>query len=836
MRLEWPDYEKVNPTPKPFQGIPNFEFHVDGVGVPGDSALTLPYVLYNYIINSKFGHGIDTNLIDVSSFIDASKILHSIVWSESDSSATFNASRYYRLDTTKSFTSNIKDLLGHMNAALIYVDGKYTLRINPNCMLMIGRNPFYNNYCKLFEVDEDNIIGGISYEAIPASEKIKQLIVKYFDTSTKEISITAKEVRDSFLWSAQKQFIDPNAEKVVTISANSDASRLLDIYRTMIIESHYGDTVTFKATPDLLNARIYDVVSITNDIAGLQGEKFYITDITYNPDFTVDVAAKRLAIKENVEINNLQENWERTAARRLPAPNRNRLLVPSGYGWDSNTQIDQFLPNTELPDKVTAIFVRDLKAESGELTDNTTDLEINWTTIDSNNEWGYQVYIQRISDEPNVWRWNGVVRNNTLTFTNARRGASYYISVFPRNSKGPIEENGKITTYTVDGIVITGEVHKAHWLLKDFEYNNGLGQIVEANASPNLVWGHLNPDIETGNNHDVNGDSYGTVWDADSMDQYDNDPLGLPDVGEKFTTYSGFPGEGTYQERKTRWGITWNDFKKETEDYYVNYQGVEQYKKKLHRTWLGARASDNWSNHNHWLNQIALIQSATYVGPTYDLKQVKEFYWTAEVKTTPKRLSEQGENFDVGTYYHAAFDVSNDMVTWNEGQPFANSPYGDVRTGRYIRPRVEIKNKDGSDLQSPVGILSFDMGIYTNEITSTFRIQVGDSYGYTTYNVATGEHTFAWDEVKFGKINNVTVNGLYKLVPTDFGPRNPSDQNQIKFKFYNQNNALISASSVWVEITVTGYPEVKQVPDQEGFPLHYRINMANEIENFTSGS
>ena len=211
IRLQAPDPNKTI-NPPPFSGVPEYQFHVgfaptQEAFIP-DTTITDSYknyatALYKYLTDPVNGAGLSTSLVDRQSFEDIDEYLLTFTAGPQ----YYNGLGHIRLRDT-SIVQNIKDILFSMQCYLVFREGKFVLRPDPNYVWYVWNNsdirskvgltgyptiPSYNYRDIPTQIEpvyhtvaEDDIVGGIVFEPVTASQKYTDVELTFIDMNIEE--------------------------------------------------------------------------------------------------------------------------------------------------------------------------------------------------------------------------------------------------------------------------------------------------------------------------------------------------------------------------------------------------------------------------------------------------------------------------------------------------------------------------------------------------------------------------------------------------------------------------------------------------------------------------
>ena len=317
-----------------FRGIPNISMDVKGTKVPDITGTITSKkwdrnpaaILYDYLTNTTYGRGIDSSLIDLTSFQSAythCETALTITGTPPPKSleAILNEQKLYRLDGVLNVGhntfDNTKKILSTCRGFLIFSAGKYKMAIDKfesefSRTNVAGTDQIPNITPYLF--NEDNTIGGM-------------------DITLGDKSNTYNRARYSFFNPQKNWQYDTIYFDDATVRTNSDRGVVLEqsirmefvasrycaqsIVRQNLRQSRQQIIVGFQTTISALANSVGDIVDISNENAGWELKQFRLLKmelqedgnvkvvmVEYNPS-VYDPAAVGLAFENDAPDTNL---------------------------------------------------------------------------------------------------------------------------------------------------------------------------------------------------------------------------------------------------------------------------------------------------------------------------------------------------------------------------------------------------------------------------------------------------------------------------------------------------------------------------------------------------
>jgi len=262
--------------------------------------------LRDYLVNARYGKGLDDAFIDDDLFNAAANKCDSLVTSYSGSSSQKIFECNAVIDTNKTLINNVKSLLSGMRGLMPYQQGRYGLIVEDE------GSPTFN-------FNESHIIDGMTIRSESKKTKFNRIIATFPNPAANwqmdQIEYPAAGSSEEAGYLAEDGGIELVNQMDLPCTTNIYTAQ--DIASIALKRSRNALTVSFSATSEALNAAIGDVVSVTHSTPSWDAKTFRVQKLTLNPDGTVNVS--------------LVEHQD------------------SIYPWSSKTQASN-IPDTNLPD------------------------------------------------------------------------------------------------------------------------------------------------------------------------------------------------------------------------------------------------------------------------------------------------------------------------------------------------------------------------------------------------------------------------------------------------------------------------------------------------------
>src|SRR6056300_319969 len=278
-----------------FTGIPKVQAKIQGKKVKTYNASLVEqsasyqtnpaWCLLDYLIDTRYGKGLQDSEIDLQSFYNASVICETQVTPYSGGSDINIFDINTALDTSKNIIENVRELLKGCRGYLPYNAGKYNLIIETTGTATIT-------------LTEDDIIGGYSLSTPPKNERYNRVIVGFVDPDRNyQVNETQfPPVDDSGLPSADQHatmkaedggFLLEGRFNFTTLTNQYQAEEMAEVILRRSREAlSLGLNINFNA----YDLSIGEIVNITHSSMGFSAKPFRVIGITFNQDFTIGLS------------------------------------------------------------------------------------------------------------------------------------------------------------------------------------------------------------------------------------------------------------------------------------------------------------------------------------------------------------------------------------------------------------------------------------------------------------------------------------------------------------------------------------------------------------------
>lgn len=784
VRLEMPE-PSANLDPVPFTGLPSFTFYVQresptllGSGTYSSHA----DMLYDYLINKVYGAGLETSDLDLASF----KTYHPTnLNSQAEGVNGSLTQMFWRVPPGQSHSDNIKAMLFEMGSTLVWRNGVWVLKENPNILVTKKHNSKFPALVG-HTIAEQDIVGGVSLENTPVDQRYSEVKGKYF---SKQNDVGTGPGGGGWLgilfqyqdWADLSVIIPEN--NILEIGTMGPTWSLLT---NTWLESNNSAVISFTTNSKHLSVEAYDMVYVTYANANLNSGEFIVTNVTINPNLTVTIQAKQLY--RNTALDQANFYLPNIGNTNSDAVDKKDLVkIPTGFGLTGNTQVDQF---TNAPNKLPSLGAITVDVDPGLsiLRDDGSYNLIVGVKFAELSEPDINTYIIELREQGQP-SFNIVDQTeaNSLFLNNLKPNMPYIMQITPRTQQG--RRGISVTqTFTTGNIGNQGQsITFADNILTSEEFPQGIANATTFDDAY-YVWGHADYNYDT---------TTGTGGDHPGLD-------------DNFV-------KGVYSEAQ------WDEF--------VGSWGAHDYSGATPPTGNFYPPVNRWWGNPSWIGFAAALNVESRTTGDFDTGNVDEYWWTARVKAFPSNDSVEWFNDSSATY-----EIANKQITAIESKDTSGASY----TADYAE-----SGSSSAQLAEPVNGRFFKTtyaGIATNIGTEVVPVQLeltfrNDVWTRTFKDIDTStlsgdadNRVFTWTMPRFMKIKTVLIESAATETEDTVGFLTAEpvvNTNSITFTVTRMTSGQhIDAT---VDITVIGYPEVKQedLGSDYGFG-DYVINWQNK--------
>ena len=289
-------------------GLPKLAFNVVGKVIKDNAGATKStsdpaWILYDYLINQRYGCSIPVDEIDNTSFATASAICAD----ETGHSGTPRHECNIILDTTQPTLTNVKRILATCNGRLHWINGLYTMKIDD---VYTGSGEF--NFL------EKHIIGGISIVGDSIGERLNQVTAKFINPDKKwksdEVRYPDKNNEPSVYTAFLQNDNGVKHHKTINVGGVTNLNQARYLAKQTCLRSRDSLKVSFTTTAEAMNVIVGDVVTITHSTPAWTAKEFIVRSISLNPNGTCSLYC--------IEHNDAIYTWD-TVGIPAEAPNTN---------------------------------------------------------------------------------------------------------------------------------------------------------------------------------------------------------------------------------------------------------------------------------------------------------------------------------------------------------------------------------------------------------------------------------------------------------------------------------------------------------------------------------
>jgi hypothetical protein len=283
------------------QRLPKLSFIVKGVNVrTSTSSDTTSYssnpawILRDYLTNSLYGVGLDDSFLDDASFTAAATLCDVVqatsVNTEFPSGVPTHSCNLI-INPAKPLMANVKDILATCSGSLLWVSGKYHLKISTTLVGDVA-----------MAFDTSNIIGGINIVGESKTNKTNQIIAKYINGVGHNSDQAKNWISAELTWPDKNDdstvynqfFVDEDnsvpLERKITLKGVTDHNQVRFLAQQACLQSRNNISVSFISTAEALNLLPDDIISITHNTPAWIAKEFRVKSLRLNNNGTVAIS------------------------------------------------------------------------------------------------------------------------------------------------------------------------------------------------------------------------------------------------------------------------------------------------------------------------------------------------------------------------------------------------------------------------------------------------------------------------------------------------------------------------------------------------------------------
>jgi hypothetical protein len=239
--------------------------------------------LLDFIENPRYGAGQAVDTINAETFKNAAnKFNQTVQYSNNQSGRAMTM--HAVIDTSQQVITNTQLLLQGCRSVFPFVNGRYKLKVEDGGHATDITSAVVN---VAYDVDANEIIGGVKLVGERKSSKYNRVIVNYIDPDKAFSNQQVTFERSGHL-------AQDNNEILVgefTFHTLTNVAIARDIAQMIYDKSRSQRTVTFNATHELLDVEVGDIITVTDEICGLSSDTFRVVGMKLKKDLTVEIEA-----------------------------------------------------------------------------------------------------------------------------------------------------------------------------------------------------------------------------------------------------------------------------------------------------------------------------------------------------------------------------------------------------------------------------------------------------------------------------------------------------------------------------------------------------------------
>tara|TARA_S200002703_G_scaffold146392_1_gene141415 strand:- start:2117 stop:4501 length:2385 start_codon:yes stop_codon:yes gene_type:complete len=287
--------------------------------------------LLDYMLNPRFGAGMDINNINAETFrIAANKLNQTVTYTEDGTQGpamTINGV----INTNNQLFDNIKQLLQGARSMMPFVQGRYKVKVED-----AGNDTDITSSTVQIaqDLDDDNIIGGIQMASEKKSTKYNKVVVNFVHP---DLEFTNQQV----IKDQTSDFATADNNETLLGEFNfptlTNEALARDLARIIVLKSRTARTIKLTATQESMNLEPGDIIRITQTVPNLNAKTFRITGLEINNNMTVTIQA----VEHDAEL------YPFVSQPQVEIPPA--LFLPSQYVFTPTPKVNTPTPITVAP-------------------------------------------------------------------------------------------------------------------------------------------------------------------------------------------------------------------------------------------------------------------------------------------------------------------------------------------------------------------------------------------------------------------------------------------------------------------------------------------------------
>ena len=309
----------INPDPKaeaeaqktviddnPYTGIPKVQVEIEGKKVPNAassaiasqtySAMTKVYTtdpashMLDYLLNPRYGRGLDTNRIGFASFkLAAEKFATTVSYATSGSGKMMELNQVVL--TNRTMLQNVQTMLQNMRSGMPYTQGQFNLKLLDTGHASDPQNtPSASDFTS---VTENEIIGGLVVEGKGHRDQYNQVKAVYPDPNNdwelNEVVYPTVDSQTDINLLAEDN--GKRLSKEISLEGITNGNIAGDVASIVCLRSRKKKMISLTTTAELHNCVVGDLLKVTYPSLGMTDAQFRITSLQVTADYTIKITA-----------------------------------------------------------------------------------------------------------------------------------------------------------------------------------------------------------------------------------------------------------------------------------------------------------------------------------------------------------------------------------------------------------------------------------------------------------------------------------------------------------------------------------------------------------------
>lgn len=290
----------------PYSGIPKIQVVIEGKKTPtatsfsdGEttaySSMTKTYStnpadhMLDYLLNDRYGRGLDNNRIGFTSFNTAAQKFNTTVSYKSGGNGKILENNMV-IQTDRTMLENVQTMLQNMRSGMPYVQGKFNLKLLDSGNASDPTDP---NPVIAYAVTEREIIGGIQLEGKGNRDQYNQ-VKAVFPSPAQGWELDEVVYPEPGSPTDTALLAEDNGKrftKEISLEGVINPNLASDIANIVLQNSRKKKTISFVATAELHDVVVGDIITVTYASLGMSAVKYRVTSHHITAEYEIEIGA-----------------------------------------------------------------------------------------------------------------------------------------------------------------------------------------------------------------------------------------------------------------------------------------------------------------------------------------------------------------------------------------------------------------------------------------------------------------------------------------------------------------------------------------------------------------